>query len=190
MLSHSVQIEREVEETRRQLSRTLEELQNRVSPGLLVEKAIDYARDSTATNLVRNLGWEVVENPTPLVVIGIGIAWLMFASGRTSRVATTNGADVADGSAEKIRTPTSAAVSTTEGWGRQTAGLFRDRASNIACVTDNGTAEILNRLRDVADGLAERAGAGGVTGKSKDNVELMPNTDPAVGTRRRCSSSA
>src|SRR5947208_16581231 len=41
----------------------------------------------------RNLAREVRENPLPLVLIGIGIAWLMVASSRSSRAVIAGAAD-------------------------------------------------------------------------------------------------
>ena len=45
-MSDSRQLEREAEETRLQLSRTLGELRERITPGQLLDEAIDYARES------------------------------------------------------------------------------------------------------------------------------------------------
>ena len=78
MESRGVQLEREAEESLWQLSGTLEELRRRIAPGHVVDQVIDYSRDSGATDLVRNFGREVRQNPVPLVVIGIGILWLLL----------------------------------------------------------------------------------------------------------------
>src|SRR5215471_15268409 len=103
MESHSARLEREVEESRRQLSQTFEELRSRMPSGRRIDQVIDYARDGAGANFVRKLGREALENPMPLVVIGIGIAWLMVASGRTSCVAIASAVNAVAGTAEKIR---------------------------------------------------------------------------------------
>src|SRR2546425_12690324 len=61
----------------RTLVGTLEELRDRMTPGRVVDQVVDYTRDSPAAEFLRNLGREVRVNPMPLVLIGIGIAWLM-----------------------------------------------------------------------------------------------------------------
>src|ERR1700747_1599218 len=92
MESQSEQFEREAEETRWRLAGTLEELRDRMTPGRVVDQVVDYTRDGPAAELLRNLGREVRENPMPLVLIGIGCAWLMLASSRTSRAAIASAA--------------------------------------------------------------------------------------------------
>ncbi len=84
MESQSEQFEREAEETRWQLAGTFEELRDRMTPGRVVDQVVDYTRDGPAAEFLRNLKREVRENPMPLVLIGIGIAWLMVASSRPS----------------------------------------------------------------------------------------------------------
>ena len=129
MVSQSEQFEREAEETRWQLAGTLEELRDRMTPGRVVDQLIDYTRDGPAAEFLRNLGREVRENPMPLVLIGIGIAWLMLASSRTSRAAVASAADSVARTAIDIGTATSAVVSRTSEWGQQTATRLSDRAS-------------------------------------------------------------
>src|SRR5215467_13425822 len=131
MESESVRLEREIEETRSQLSGTLEELRGRMTPGRVVDQVIDYTRDSPAAEFFRNLGREVRENPLPLVVIGIGIAWLLLATNRTSRTVIAAAADNLASKAEDIGTATGAFVNRTTEWGQQTAARVTDRATDV-----------------------------------------------------------
>src|SRR5439155_20518414 len=119
MTSQSEQFEREAEETRWQLAGTLEELRGRMTPGRVVDQVVDYTRDGPAAEFLRNLGREVRENPMPLVLIGIGIAWLMVTSSRTSRAAIASAADSVASAANDTRSATSATVSRTRAWGTQ-----------------------------------------------------------------------
>jgi len=157
MESESARLEREVEETRWQLSGTLEELRDRMTPGRVVDQVIDYTRDSPAGDFFRNLGREVRENPLPLVVIGIGIAWLLLASNRTSRAAIAAAADNLASKAEDIGTATGAFVSRTTEWGQQTAVRVADRATDVVGTVGDKTAELAGRARDAADSLADKA---------------------------------
>jgi Protein of unknown function (DUF3618) len=157
MESQSARLEREIEETRWQLSGTLEELRGRMTPGRVVDQVIDYTRDSPAAEFFRNLGREVRENPLPVVVIGIGIAWLVLASNRTSRAAIAAAADNLAGKAEDFSTATGAFVSRTSEWGQQTAARVADRANDVAGAVGDKTAELAGRARDAADNLADKA---------------------------------
>jgi hypothetical protein len=157
MESQSARLEREIEETRWQLSGTLEELRGRMTPGRVLDQVIDYTRDSPAAEFFRNLGREVREHPLPVVVIGIGITWLLLASNRTSRAAIATAADTLASKTEDFGTATSAFVSRTSEWGQQTAARVADRANDVAGAVGGKTAELAGRARDAADNLADKA---------------------------------
>jgi len=83
-MSDSRQLEREAEETRHQLARTLGELRERITPGELLDQVLDYARDSGGGEFVRNLGRQATANPLSVCLIGAGLAWLALSNGRSS----------------------------------------------------------------------------------------------------------
>jgi hypothetical protein len=76
------QLEREVEQQRADVERTLDAIQDRLSPGQLVDQTMNYLRDGGGGEFVRNLGDSVKHNPMPVALIGVGIAWMMASSGR------------------------------------------------------------------------------------------------------------
>ena len=156
MESKSAQLEREVEETRWQLSGTLEELRGRMTPGRVVDQVIDYTRDSPAADFFRNLGREVRENPLPMVMIGIGIGWLLLATNRTSRAAIAAAADNLASTVDDIGTGAAAFVNRTSEWGQQTASRVADRANDIVGTVGDKTAELAGRARGAADGFADK----------------------------------
>jgi hypothetical protein len=156
MESKSAQLEREVEETRWQLSGTLEELRGRMTPGRVFDQVIDYTRDSPAADFFRNLGREVRENPLPVVMIGIGIGWLLLATNRTSRAAIAAAADNLASTVDDIGTGAAAFINRTSEWGQQTASRVADRANDIVGTVGDKTAELAGRARDAADGLADK----------------------------------
>lgn len=176
MTSQSEQFEREAEETRWQLAGTLEELRDRMTPGHVVDELVDYTRSGPAAEFLRNLKREVRENPIPLVLIGIGIAWLMAASSRTSRTAIASAADSVARAANDVGTATSAAVRRTSEWGQQTATRLADRASNAASTVSNRTAELADRAREVSDGVAEKARAASVMAGAAFEAAKRPFT--------------
>jgi hypothetical protein len=79
-----------------------------MTPGQVIDQLLAYAREGPAADFRRNLANEVRENPLPLVLIKIGIAWLIVASSRSSRVIA--GADSVT-TAGDIRTTARAVVS-------------------------------------------------------------------------------
>src|SRR5207244_12541634 len=95
------------------------------------------------------LGAGVRVNPMPVVLIGIGIAWLMVASSRTSRAAIAGAADSVARAANDIGTATSAVVNRTSERGQQTATRFWDRASNAASAVNDKAAQLAGRASEV-----------------------------------------
>jgi hypothetical protein len=171
MESQSEQFEREAEETRWQLAGTLDELRDRITPGRVVDRLIDYTREGLAAEFLRNIGREVRENPMPLVLIGIGIAWLMVASNRTSRAAIASAADSVARTAADVGTATSAAVTRTTEWGQQTATRLSERASDATSTVSNKVAEFAGRTRQATEGLAERARTAAVAEAAFDKAK-------------------
>src|SRR6516164_7935847 len=150
MESQSARLEREAEEARWQLSGTLEELRDRMTPGAVVDQVIDYTRDNPGAEFLRKLGRELHENPMPVVLIGIGIVWLLVASSWTSRAAFAGAADTVVRKAGDIRTSMSAVRSRTGELGQQTAARVADRVSDVASAVDNTTAELIDGARNIA----------------------------------------
>ncbi|WP_045388586.1 DUF3618 domain-containing protein [Falsirhodobacter sp. alg1] len=75
-------IEREVDQTRDNISATIEALQDRFS----VETIVDNVVQSVTKNggeVSRNLGRTVRDNPVPLILTGIGLAWMMASNNRS-----------------------------------------------------------------------------------------------------------
>ena len=68
------QIEHELEETRSEISRTIEAIQHRISPGQLANDAYGYLRDSGGGDFAKNLGSAAKNNPVPIVLVGLGLA--------------------------------------------------------------------------------------------------------------------
>jgi hypothetical protein len=95
MANQSEKLERDAGRTRAQLSEALEELRARMTPGQVIDQLIDYAREGPGAGFGRNLARAIRENPLPLVLIGIGIgtAWLMVASSRSSRAVIADAGD-------------------------------------------------------------------------------------------------
>ncbi|NUT15472.1 MAG: DUF3618 domain-containing protein [Cupriavidus sp.] len=78
----SEQIQSDIERTRRELDRTLTLLERRLEPRRLVDQGVDYLRDNGAREYLSNLGRSAREQPLPLALVGVGLAWMMMTNGR------------------------------------------------------------------------------------------------------------
>src|SRR5438477_12812376 len=85
MTRQSEQLECEIEEARAALESSLDALRTRLTPGQIVEEAVDYARATPVAELARNVSRDVQANPMPLVVIFAGIAWACIAAALASK---------------------------------------------------------------------------------------------------------
>lgn len=78
------EIEREVDRERQKISGTVDELQERFSPKNLASDAMSLFSEHGG-DFGRSLGRTVRDNPVPLILTGIGLAWLMAGSGDQGR---------------------------------------------------------------------------------------------------------
>ena len=76
------EIQAEIARTRGDMDATLTAIEQRLTPGQLVDQGLDYLRNSGANEFVHNLGGSVKNNPLPVALMGIGIAWLMATGNR------------------------------------------------------------------------------------------------------------
>ncbi|MFC7515997.1 DUF3618 domain-containing protein [Herbaspirillum sp. GCM10030257] len=73
------EIESDIERTRADFSSTVDAIQRKLSPSEMMDQAVDYALSTTPGAFGANLVNSVRDNPIPVALIGVGIAWLMAA---------------------------------------------------------------------------------------------------------------
>jgi ElaB/YqjD/DUF883 family membrane-anchored ribosome-binding protein len=150
-------IRRDMDQTRAEMGRTIDELQVRLNPELLKEQAKDAAYDATigrVGNMVQNAGDQIKDtgngfvqsikdNPLPAAIAALSIGWLFMRA--RSQATTTERYDVAfepDESSEYegIETAGSEGPSVKERIGEKTDEL-KERAGRVA---DKAQARIQN----------------------------------------------
>ena len=145
------EILREIESTRSDMDHTLTAIERKLTPGQLVDQGLDYLRGSGANEFVHNLGGSVKQNPLPVALVGIGLAWLM-AGGRNSGGGPSTGAarEWSEGAASRIA-EASGGARERMGQARQslaeTAQSARERLSRTA----DGARHQLDRAREGYD---------------------------------------
>jgi len=77
--------EQEADAARDRLEYSLNELRGRLTPGRMIDEALDFSRDGKISEFVRNFGGQVKSNPLPVALVGAGLAWLMLGRGGSSR---------------------------------------------------------------------------------------------------------
>lgn len=76
-------LEREGEQIRADLDRTLDEIERKLSPGELLDKSVDFLRNN-GSEFIREAGETVRNNPIPVLLTAAGLVWL------TASIATRN----------------------------------------------------------------------------------------------------
>jgi hypothetical protein len=152
-MDNSRQLELEAELTRNELEVTLSELRERITPGRLVDQAVEYASECGGGDFVRNIGRQATENPFSLCLIGAGLAWLALSNGRAlpprSRVRMSPGAsDYGTGS----RVPSSP-------YAQQGADAVRSAAESSRQAGDALGFAIRSASEQVAEGASSLASA-------------------------------
>ena len=163
-MTSSAQLEQEAEQTRSELAQTLDELRDRITPGQLVDQALDYAKDTGGAAFVRNLGQQTVDNPLPVALIGAGLAWLMLSNGNRAQSKFNNAKGAARNAAASV--------------GRSSAGA----SERVADWTwDAGTA-MANAARDVMGGAREtRSAAAESAGEAKSKLGETTSSTAETG---------
>jgi uncharacterized protein DUF3618 len=73
------ELERNAEQIRADLDRTLDALERKLSPSQLLDRSLAYLRDHSG-ELTRSVGEAVRRNPVPIVLAIAGIGWLVASS--------------------------------------------------------------------------------------------------------------
>ena len=94
-------LEREVSETRARLSDTLDELRARMAPGPVFDQFADFLRRNPAADALNNLVREIRDNPLPLSLIVVGVAWLIIAGSLRSRPRSAHSARLGNSLVDK-----------------------------------------------------------------------------------------
>lgn len=76
------EIESDIQRTRADFSSTIEAIQQKLSPSEMMGNAKEYALSTTPGAFSVNLINTIRDNPIPVALIGIGVAWLMRADRR------------------------------------------------------------------------------------------------------------
>lgn len=89
-MSDADRLERDLEQDREHLRETLGALEDKMSPGRLLDEAMAYFGTGPEA-FASDLGAQVRDNPMPALLTGVGLAWLIMGD-RKSKTASTDGA--------------------------------------------------------------------------------------------------
>lgn len=79
---HTADLEREGDELRADMDRTLDEIERQLSPRELLDRSVEFVREH-GSDLVREAGDTVRRNPVPVLLTTVGLVWLTTAVARS-----------------------------------------------------------------------------------------------------------
>jgi hypothetical protein len=79
----SADLQREIDQDRQRIGHRIDAIQERMSPGQLIDEVLAYAKGSGGGEYVSNLAQALKNNPLPVALMGVSLAWMM-AKGTTS----------------------------------------------------------------------------------------------------------
>lgn len=89
--THStLELESDVASSRARVEETVDEIQRRLTPGQLIDEVMSLSRSSARVaqhgrTFGAKLIEQIVENPLPVALIGIGLVWLALGSSRSPK---------------------------------------------------------------------------------------------------------
>jgi ElaB/YqjD/DUF883 family membrane-anchored ribosome-binding protein len=151
-MTSSAQLEREAEQTRTELTQTLDELRERMTPGQLVDQAVDYAKARGGGAFVRNLGQQATTNPMPVALIGAGIAWLMLSGGKGASI--NRAAEAAVDNARQSMADAGAQIGE---FAQKTTEQIKGFGQEAGQHASDSVADASGRITNAREGFRERA---------------------------------
>lgn len=175
------EIANDVERTRAEMSSTIDAIQHKLTPGQMMDQALQYTRHSLPADFGANLGNTVRDNPMPVALIGVGVAWLMM-QGRQSdgqaraRRRASYDRDLYDSEAgldyEGVYGTDASDRSSGEGKMQQAKAKLSDagnRVSETGHRLMDKASEMSNRARNAVSGARERVSSSAGSGRARMN---------------------
>ena len=174
------EIQAEIDRTRGDLNETLRAIENRLNPSELFDQGVDYLRHSGAREYVVNLGAAARQDPLPLALVGVGLAWLMISGRdghRVDRVRVGSPGPSVDEVRSGMRDTVSGVRDTVSGAVAGVKGAVanvRDKVSSVrgsASRTTQRISDTTQRLGQTAQAARDKAGQmGSVAREQADRV--------------------
>jgi ElaB/YqjD/DUF883 family membrane-anchored ribosome-binding protein len=189
-MNRAEDIETEIEQTRHEMTDTLQAIERKLSPNRWMDEAMETMRNAS---LNQSRVMELVrDNPVPVALVGLGIGWLVLSSVRGARMDADDiedaaedwsgsGSDLLSGAAEqagdKVRDLASKAKSKARYVGQKverTTDTVRRQASDLA----DSTGDVFRDHPLTVGLLAVAAGValGAAIPRSRREVEILGDT--------------
>ncbi len=172
------QLEREIDQKRADIGNIVHALENKLSPGELIDTALGYVKGGGG-EFFSNLSNTVKANPVPTVLTSIGLIWMMAGQNRQphSNVTTTGYTGTSHGPSmgEKLSAK-------TQGIKQQGAGM-KEKASQMSSSVSESLGQARTRASDSTRQASQklRGGADRARGGFNQLLQEQPLALGAIG---------
>lgn len=159
------EIEASIRRTRADIDATLRALEQRLTPRQLMDEGMNYLRQSGGAEFVSNLRHSVKDNPMPVTLAGIGLAWLMISDRRDRR--SSHGMQASAGDTDTDTHTDSDSDTDTRGRQSEAAGSVKDKLSSagqkLSETTQRAGQKLSETRQQVGQKLSQTTEAGRLT---------------------------
>jgi hypothetical protein len=168
-------IEREIDQTRAEMNKTLDALEQKLTAGQLLDQCLSFF-GKTGREVGTSVGRSFQENPIPLMLTATGIVWMMRSSSAHNTPASTSGDRVYGAATEKlshVRDQLKSGASSAQDQltrskdavkdaMHDTAGALKERASSTASIAQTQARRVQERFNSTLEEQPLVLGAIGV----------------------------
>lgn len=176
----AAELERQAEAARANMSETAKQLQQKLSPGQMLDDLGSYFKNSDGTIALDNLKTQVRNNPLSLALIATGLAWLFMGREPKQRQVTPSSAGVG-------QNPTPVAEAARKGTGMMKSAS--DAAGSASETVGSAYRSAGEAASSVADSMSEGAQRAGHTASETGRAVSERARDMSSGARRMFSDT-
>jgi len=169
-----VQIMAEINRTRADMDQTLNAIEQRLTPGQLVDQGLDYLKHSGAREYAANLGSSVKTNPLPVTLAAIGIAWMMASNNREP---AASGSSSGPGIGERMQSAKDSLQSTKDSLTSSVQSTKESLTSGVESARQTLSSG-MQSARERASQLGDTAGR--QIERARDNWDYVLRENPLV----------
>src|SRR5215217_4813100 len=148
----SADLQRELEQQRNRVENTIDEIQQKLSPGQLVDELLAYTKGGGG-EFISSLQRQITANPLPVGLLGVSLAWLMAKPAGGGNVSTHHRGNYTAGGGDDYE-DTDYPVATISGSSLQRVGQVGEGRDRYSEFTDDAG----KKFRARSDTLGKRAG--------------------------------
>ncbi len=160
------EIEEEINQTRAEMSHTLDALERKLSPGQLMDEVLSYMRNGPG-EFAQNLGTSIKQNPLSIALIATGIGWLMM-SGNSS--VSGKSSNMSSSMVDELKETTSEM--------KNKAASIRQRGADMAHGVQDTTSHLASSAKEQASRLSNMARS--QTQQASNRVNAIIHEQPLI----------